>query len=588
MNRRLRSGVIALVAGSSVLAAVSPALAATGSHPPRPRHDGDRGPRQDDQFGRANGPSGRRAPVVQPRQGAVDAINTFAFYSVDGTGNNIAHPTWGAAGTTLIRIAPAKYSDGISTPAGGIRPSARVVSNALSAQTADEENARHLSDFVYVWGQFLDHDIDLSSTGSESMPISVPTGDPSFDPASTGTKSISFKRSESAAGTGTSAGNPRQQVNAFTAFLDGSQVYGSDEARAKALRTMSGGQLKTSAGNLMSFNTAGLNNANDSHMLPDTKLFLAGDIRANENPDLASLQTVFMREHNRIAAQQQVAHPDWTDEQLYQAARQIVIAELQAITYNEFLPALMGTNAIRGYDGYRANVNPMIANEFSTTAYRFGHSLLDGSISRLNNDGSEAAPSISLAQSFFNTTVFNTSMPNHSGDIDPFLKAAASGNAQEVDLHLVDEVRNFLFGAPGQGGFDLASLNIQRGRDHGLADYNTTRASYGLPKVTSFAQISSNSAVQEKLKSVYGTVDDIDLWVGVLAEDHASGSSVGQLAQRMMVDQFSRLRDGDRMWFENIFTGQQLDKLEGTRLSDVIQRNTALTSLQSNVFFFTG
>jgi len=351
---------------------------------------------------------------------------------------------------------------------------------------------------------------------------------------------------------------------------------------------MSGGQLKTSAGNLMSFNTAGLNNANDSHMLPDTKLFLAGDIRANENPDLASLQTVFMREHNRIAAQQQVAHPDWTDEQLYQAARQIVIAELQAITYNEFLPALMGTNAIRGYDGYRANVNPMIANEFSTTAYRFGHSLLDGSISRLNNDGSEAAPSISLAQSFFNTTVFNTSMPNHSGDIDPFLKAAASGNAQEVDLHLVDEVRNFLFGAPGQGGFDLASLNIQRGRDHGLADYNTTRASYGLPKVTSFAQISSNSAVQEKLKSVYGTVDDIDLWVGVLAEDHASGSSVGQLAQRMMVDQFSRLRDGDRMWFENIFTGQQLEKLEGTRLSDVIQRNTALTSLQSNVFFFTG
>ncbi len=594
MNRRLRSGVIALVAGSSVLAAAAPALAAADTHQPRPRHDGDRGARHAGQaglagqFGRQDALNGRRAPVVQPREGAIDAINTDAFYSYDGTGNNVSNPSWGAVGTALIRLAPAEYADGVSTPGGANRPSPRVLSNVLSAQSVDEINDRNLTDFVYVWGQFLDHDITLSPSGTESLPITVPTGDTSFDPASTGTKTMSFKRTIAAAGTGTSTANPREQVNTVTAYIDGSQVYGSDEARAKALRTMSGGLLKSSAGNLMPFNTGGLPNANDSHMLPDTKLFLAGDVRANENPDLASLQTVFMREHNRVAGQQATAHPTWTDEQLYQSARQIVIAELQAITVNEFLPALLGNNSLRRYTGYKASVNATISNEFSTTAYRFGHSLLDGELGRLNNDGTEAAPPISLARSFFNTSVFDPTLPNHAGDIDPFLKAAASGNAQEVDIHLVDEVRNFLFGAPGQGGLDLASLNIQRGRDHGLADYNQTRASVGLPRVTSFAQITSDATVQENLKQTYGTVDEIDLWVGVLAEDHLPGSSVGPLAQRMLVEQFTRLRDGDRMWFQNIFSGPQLQKIEATSLSDVIQRNTALTTLQSNAFIFKG
>jgi hypothetical protein len=525
---------------------------------------------------------------VRPREGAIDAINTAAFYSYDGTGNNVANPTWGAAGTALIRIAPTEYADGVAAPAGANRPSPRVLSNALSAQSDDEINNRNLTDFVYVWGQFLDHDITLSPSGTESLPITIPTGDASFDPAGTGTKTMSFKRTIVASGTGTSTANPREQVSTVTAYIDGSQVYGSDEGRAKALRTMSGGQLKTSAGNLMPFNTGGLSNANDSHMLPDTKLFLAGDVRANENPDLASLQTVFMREHNRVAAEQQSAHPTWTDEQLYQAARQMVIAELQAITVNEFLPALLGNNSLRRYSGYKSSVNATISNEFSTTAYRFGHSLLDGELGRLNNDGTQAAPPISLARAFFNTSVFDAALPNHAGDIDPFLKAAASGNAQEVDIRLVDEVRNFLFGAPGQGGLDLASLNIQRGRDHGLADYNQTRVSVGLPRVTSFAQITSDTTVQEQLKQAYGSVDEIDLWVGALAEDHQPGSSVGPLTQRMLVEQFTRLRDGDRLWFQNIFGGQQLDKLEGTRLSEVIKRNTSLTSLQPNVFFFTG
>jgi hypothetical protein len=510
-------------------------------------------------------------------------------YSHDGTGNNAVQGGWGAAGTALLRRAGVGYSDGISAAAGADRPSARAISNALSAQESGVVNSRDMSDFVYVWGQFLDHDIDLSDSGkTESLSITVPAGDQWFDPASTGTKTIGLKRSVVASGTGTSVSNPRQQVNEVTAFIDGSQVYGSSKERADALRTFTGGLMRTSAGNMLPFNTSGLANANDSHVMPDSKLYLAGDVRANENPDLVALQTLFVREHNRIARTQAVAHPSWTDEQLYQSARQQVIAEIQAITYNEFLPTLLGRQAIRPYSGYRADVNPSIANEFSTAAYRFGHSLLDSEIGRLNNDGTEAGEPISLARAFFNTSVFDPTADNHAGDIDPFLKAAASGNAQEVDLLVVDELRNMLFGAPGSGGFDLAALNIQRGRDHGLADYNSVRGAYGLPKVTSFREITPDGAVQRQLQELYGSVDNIDLWVGGLAEKHVPGSSVGPLFQRILVDQFTRLRDGDSHWYQAILRGRQLGEIDGTRLSDVIRRNTALTNLQSNVFVSRG
>jgi hypothetical protein len=537
------------------------------------------------------GRDGRGQPPRGPREPGrgEQAPAASSLYSYDGSGNHASQVTWGATGTALLRKAAAAYADGVSTAAGSTRPSARAISNALSAQESSIVNNRGMSDFVYVWGQFLDHDIDLSEPGtSESLPISVPAGDQWFDPASTGTKTIGLKRSVFVSGTGSSATNPRQQVNSVTTFVDGSQVYGSSKSRADALRSFTGGQLRTSSGNMLPFNTGGLPNENGSHRMPDSKLYLAGDVRANENPDLASLQILFMREHNRIAMEQAKAHPSWTDEQLYQAARQIVIAEIQSITYNEFLPALLGRNAIRAYSGYRADVNPSIANEFSTAAYRFGHSLLDSEIGRLNNDGSEAGEPISLADAFFNTSFFDPALANRAGDIDPFLKAAASGNAQEVDSLVVDELRNMLFGAPGLGGLDLATLNIQRGRDHGLADYNTVRAAYGLPKVTSFAEITPDSNIQQKLRELYGSVDNIDLWVGGLSEKHAPGSSVGPTFQRIMIDQFTRLRDGDSHWYQSILRGAQLREVDQTRLSDVIRRNTALTNLQSNVFMFRG
>ena len=374
--------------------------------------------------------------------------------------------------------------------------------------------------------------------------------------------------------------NPRQQITQISTFLDASMVYGSDANRANALRTFSRGLLKTSSGNLPPLNIGGFENANDAHIFPDNQLFLAGDIRANENTELTSLHTLFVREHNLLATAMAAANPKMTDEQIYQRARRLVIAEVQVITYQEFLPALLGPKALRPYSGYRPEVNPGLATEFSTAAFRIGHTLINDDIQFLDNDGVQIADELPLAFGFFNPAPLKEWGP------DPLLKYLATDNTQEVDTQLVEGLRNFLFGPPGAGGLDLASLNIQRGRDHGLPDYNSVRAAIGLSKVTSMAQVTSDAALQAKLLSLYGNVDSMDLWVAGLAEDHLPGSSVGPTFQKIIVQQFERTRDGDSNWYERSFSGKQLAALRATRLSDIIRRNTSLTKIQDNVFFF--
>jgi hypothetical protein len=489
----------------------------------------------------------------------VVAVRTF-----DGTGNNLTHAQWGSTGEELLRKAAAEYGNGVDSLAGADRPSPRAISNAIATQETTDLNDRNLSAYIYVWGQFLDHDIDLTSTGTTAAAIVVPKGDDQFDPTGTSTQTIDFFRSLFNPTSGTSTANPREQITDITSWIDGSMVYGSDKATADSLRTFTRGQLKTTTGNLPMTDASGS--------------FVAGDTRANENIELTSMQTLFLREHNRIAAQLARENPTWTDEQLYQQARARVGAEIQVITYKEFLPALLGQGALAPYRGYNPSVDPSIANEFSTAAFRL-HTLINDDVEFFGNDGRAVRDEVPLSEAFFNPDLLKQT------GIDNILKYAASTQAQEDDNQIVDSLRNFLFGAPGQGGLDLASLNIQRGRDHGLADYNAVRKAYGLRAVTSFSQISSDPNVQQTLQSLYGSVDNIDLWVGILSEDHVPGASVGQLAKTIIADQFQRLRDGDRFWYQRLFSGRTLTDLENTTLSDVIQRNTTIKNLQSNVFF---
>jgi hypothetical protein len=407
---------------------------------------------------------------------------------------------------------------------------------------------------------------------------------------------------------------PRQQPNDITAFLDASMVYGSDARTADALRTHSGGLLKSSPGpdgvigtadDWLPFNnttyfpnvhdaatpadpTASFKIANDSHLVPNSQLFMAGDVRANENIELTSLHTLFMREHNRIANALHAQNPSFSDETLYQLARRQVGAEIQAITYNEWIPAVLGPNALPAYTGYKSNVNPDIATEFSTALFRVGHSMLGDDVEFIANDGTPVREGISLADAFFNPPQLQQQ------GISPILKYLASDPSSEIDNSITDPVRNFLFGPPGAGGFDLASLNIQRGRDHGIANYNAVRVAYGLPAIPDgrWDLISSDPTIQAKLQQLYQNVNNIDLWVGALAEDHVPGTSTGPLIRAGLIDQFTRLRDGDSFFYKNPnmalpFSASDISFLENNRsLSDLIRLDSATDVIQNNPFFF--
>jgi hypothetical protein len=148
--------------------------------------------------------------------------------------------------------------------------------------------------------------------------------------------------------------------------------------------------------------------------------------------------------------------------------------------------------------------------------------------------------------------------------------------AQQLDALIISDVRNFLFGMPGMGGFDLASLNIQRGRDHGLPDYNTVREAFGLPRVADFAGISPDPDVQAKLASVYASCDDVDPWVGMLAEPALPGAMVGETLRATLVDQFVRVRDGDRFWYEAYLPQDMVDLVNEQTLSTIIRRHTSI------------
>ena len=111
------------------------------------------------------------------------------------------------------------------------------------------------------------------------------------------------------------------------------------------------------------------------------------------------------------------------------------------------------------------------------------------------------------------------------------------------------------------------------------------REAMGLTRVTQFGQITSDAVLADALFDTYGDVNEIDLWVGGLAEDAVAGSQLGELFQEIMVQQFTALRDGDRFWWENHLTSDEQNRVEDTTLAEIIRDNTDIgNEIQDNVF----
>jgi peroxidase len=259
-------------------------------------------------------------------------------------------------------------------------------------------------------------------------------------------------------------------------------------------------------------------------------------------------------------------------------ARAITTAEYQNIIYTEYLPALLGPTAVSAYTGFDPNVNTEVTQEFSTAAFRVGHSQVSDEQQGIDNNGNVTFME-SLASSFGNTPAQDEA----NDGIDSLLRDLSNDNSQAVDVYAVDGLRNLLADSPDQ--MDLIAIDIQRERDLGLGTLNETRIALGLTPYTSFSQLTSDPTVAANLQLTYGSIDDVDLFIGGLAENHAPGSDVGQTFQTIIADQFEALRNGDQFYWQNEDFSQQLAQtISQTTLSDIIERDTGTAAEQLNAF----
>ena len=517
------------------------------------------------------------------------------YRTLDGSCNNKQQFGQGAALTSFRRFLPSDYADGFNRPKGtdprelfnGFPlPSARAVSHLrLSSKTEDKDNERN--NFEMIWGQFIAHETGktLSSSSIRSFSEGVlcnetceysapcfPILVPKDDPRRSDKECLRFIRSSAACESG-KARFTREQIDSVSAYIDASQVYGSLKEIGDNLWDNKTGELIDGVPSTFSPQGKPLLPVLGSIKVPgecmirseDTKCFAVGDTRANENILLLSLHNIWHREHNRLVNELTKLNPQWSGLHLYEEARKIVGAMIEKITFDEYFPNILGPKGaemIGHYKGYNPKTSASITAEFSTAAFRFGHGTVGDTVTMLK-DYASWAENITMADSFFNPSLINTK------GLDVFIRGMVVTGKKVADplQPLSNSVRENLFRAPNERrGMDLASLNVQRGRDHGLASYIHYVKKCGLGDITSWQdlnEIITDPEALNELQQLYGHPGNIDLFAGGLSETIVAGGRVGPTFRCIIAESMINVREGDRFWYENDqFSMDQLRELK--------------------------
>lgn len=410
------------------------------------------------------------------------------YRTITGHCNNLKHPSWGASKTPYSRYLPPDYADGLNTPRaardGKPLPSARLITSMVHPDS--DEPSHDYSVLFADWGQLLNHDITRVAVGEAPdccpqllkglcMPIPVPPNDPLYSKHNV--KCLKFDRSLAAIRPKCLLGH-RAQINLITSPVDASFVYGSTKVQAQALRAHKGGKMKWS-NHFESLKLKPLlppkREQPDQDCLARPKqlfCFEAGDVRVNEQTHLTVLHTIYLREHNRLAKQLGELNLDWDDEKIYQETRHIVAAGVQHVMMNEFAPLLLGKHHMDTYKlrpqaapaaywhGYDPSVTISTGTAFAAAAFRYGHSMIEGLIRRMDPHSGHHIKGELLRHLFKRPFLLY-----EPGVIDQLIAGMLLTPAEETDPYVSEELSGHLFQPPkAKFGHDLAAINIQRGK----------------------------------------------------------------------------------------------------------------------------
>ncbi|XP_066132657.1 dual oxidase 1 isoform X2 [Saccopteryx bilineata] len=527
----------------------------------------------------------------------------------DGWYNNLVEHRWGSKGYQLQRLVPATYADGVYQPLGEpFLPNARDLSNTAMRGPAGQASLKNRTVLGVFFGYHVLSDlvsVERPGCPAEFLNIRIPRGDPVFDRDHLGDVVLPFQRSRWDPKTGQSPSNPRDLTNEVTGWLDGSAIYGSSPSWSDALRSFSGGQL--ASGPDPAFPRA----AQDPLLMwsaPDPAtglrgprgLYAFGAERGNREPFLQALGLLWFRYHNLCAQRLAREHPRWGDEELFQHARKRVIATYQNIALYEWLPSFLQKTPPE-YTGYRPFLDPSISPEFLVASEQFFSTMVPPGIymrnaschfQRVIDQNLNVSRALRVCNSYWSREHPNL---QRAEDVDALLLGMASQIAEREDHVVVEDVRDFWPGPLKFSRTDHLASCLQRGRDMGLPSYTKARAALGLPPITRWQDINSalsqsdGTVLQATAALYHQDLSRLELLPGGLLESHGDP---GPLFSTIVLDQFVRLRDGDRYWFENtrngLFSEEEIAKIRNTSLRDVLVAvtNVEASALQPNVFFW--
>ncbi|NXM10532.1 DUOX2 oxidase, partial [Ploceus nigricollis] len=520
----------------------------------------------------------------------------------DGWYNNLLHHSHGSVGARLLRLLPANYADGVYQALQEPRvPNARRLSNAVARGPSGLPSRRNTTVLAVFFGFHVLLDIleaEKPGCPAEFLNIHIPSGDPVFDPAGTGDVVLPFQRIHWAPETGQSPNNPREQTNEMTGWLDGSSIYGPSHSWSDALRSFLGGQLASGPNGSLPRQTDGrvpMWKALD----PSTGqggpqgIYDLGSAWGNENPFLQAESIAWFRYHNHLATALAQEHPAWSDEDLFQHARKRVIATFQSIVLYEWLPTLLGTQ-VPEYQGYQQHLDPSLSPEFVAAAGQFLATMVPPGVYKRdtrcrfqNVSGSGGPfPAVRLCNSYWSR---KSPGLQQAEDVDSLLLGMSSQIAEQEDNIVVEDLQDYWYGPLKYSRTDYVASWIQRGRDFGLPTYNQARQRFGLKPLQNWSNLAPHLEPQvlQKVAALYGNnMAGLELLPGGMLE------AEGSLFSTIILEQFLRLRDGDRFWFENtkngLFTEEEIREIRNTTFHSVLTSVTHAkpTDLQPHVFIW--